>query len=144
MPFIHTKSHQVNFLTVRPTRSTTKKQILRNMNKVIGIYMKRGFRLTDVHGDNEFDPEDLRELLAPAELHICGRDEHIPQIERSIRTVKERGRSTCHAVPYKKYTKLMTKSLIKGVVRQLNAFPSKTGISQTLSPAAIVEGRPPK
>ena len=36
----------------------------------------------------------------------------------------------------------MVRSLIEGVVFMLNSFPSKTGISNTMSPGMIVEGRP--
>jgi len=36
----------------------------------------------------------------------------------------------------------MIRALIEGIIYILNSFPSKTGISQTMSPAMIVEGQP--
>ena len=36
----------------------------------------------------------------------------------------------------------MVRSLVEGAVNVLNTFPSKQGISTTLSPSAIVEGKP--
>ena len=36
----------------------------------------------------------------------------------------------------------MTRSLIERVVYSLNRFPYKNGVSDTLSPLTIVEGRP--
>ena len=48
----------------------------------------------------------------------------------------------CHSVRYKRYTKLMTIPLIENVTYWLNHFPSKNGVSQSLSPANIVIGRP--
>ena len=36
----------------------------------------------------------------------------------------------------------MVRSLIEGITEVLNAFPSKHGISRTLSPSTIVEGKP--
>ena len=63
-------------------------------------------------------------------------------IERSIRTVKERFRSTCNGIPYKWITILMVRSLVEGIIDVVNAFPSKNGISSTLSPSTIVEGKP--
>ena len=104
-------------------------------------YNRRGLKITDYHGDNDFDLEELPELLG-ADEHICASDEHIGGIERSIRVIKERARCMCHSVPYKKYPKLMTISLIESVIYWLNHFPSKNGVSQTLSPANIVIGRP--
>ena len=75
-------------------------------------------------------------------MHICEKGAHIGGIERSIRVIKERALCMCHSVPYKKYPKLMTISLIGSVIYWLNHFPSKNGVSQTLSPANIVIGRP--
>ena len=56
--------------------------------------------------------------------------------------MKERSRSTCSGLPYRRITILMVRSLIEAITEVLNAFPSKTGISSTLSPATIVEGKP--
>ena len=36
----------------------------------------------------------------------------------------------------------MTRSLIEGLVDLLNGLPSKYGVSDTLSPSTIMEGRP--
>ena len=49
-------------------------------------------------------------------MHIKNREEYDVLFESSIRIVKARGHSTCNYVPYKKYTKLMTKYLIEGVI----------------------------
>ena len=39
-------------------------------------------------------------------------------------------------------TILMVRSLVEGITEVMNAFPTKNGISETLSPATIVEGKP--
>ena len=36
----------------------------------------------------------------------------------------------------------MVRSLVKGIVAVLNAFPSKNSVSSTISPTTIVEGKP--
>ena len=54
----------------------------------------------------------------------------------------ERSRSTCSGIPCKRITILMDRSLIEAITEVLNAFPSKNGISSTLSPVTIVEGKP--
>ena len=48
----------------------------------------------------------------------------------------------CHSIPYKKMPKVMVIGLIKSATKWLNAFPSKNGISDTLSPANITQGLP--
>ena len=74
---------------------------------------------------------------------VCAADEHVAIIERAIRTVKYRYRSFCHSVPYCKFIKLMTIHVVLTAVKQLSAFPSKRGISNPISPAALLEGKGP-
>jgi hypothetical protein len=71
-------------------------------------------------------------------------DSHVGEIERSNRTLKERLRSCVHGLPFKRLPKIMIRHMLYDVVRSLNQFLWPYGISQSLSPAAIVTGaRPP-
>ena len=140
IPFLHTKSSQVNFLTAHGNVGRSVSSIKKILDSVITTYESRGFRITDIHGDNEFDVQTLRDFLLPAVLHIYGRDEHVPTIERSNRTVKERCRAICNSLPYRRYTKLMVIMLVRFVIYWLNAIPPTTGVSATISPSSIVRG----
>jgi hypothetical protein len=71
------------------------------LKRIHGIYRKRGFRIQLIIGDSEF--ECTRRAIATdikSELNICGEDEHVPKIERCIRTVKERTRCTYNVTPF--------------------------------------------
>ena len=125
MPFLHTKSGKINYLTVASTESRSKAIIVNEIQRITNIYERRGFVITKYHGDNEFNMNDLRETIRLGILHICANEEHIHKIEMLIRTAKERCRCTCHLVPYKGYPKLMTRSLVEGMVGLLNDFPSR-------------------
>ena len=103
-------------------------------------YLTRGFKISDYHADNGFDGDDFRLILLPGQLQVCASHEHISRIEIDVRTWKERCRSTCHAVPYPKYTMLMAILLIQNMVKWLNAFPIKGWISEEMSPETIVHG----
>ena len=103
-------------------------------------YEDRGFTITDYHGKNEFG--HLCNFLAPSHLHTCATNEHIRYIEISIRTIKEQVRCGCHSIPYKKFTKLMTRCLVQDMITCLNMFPYQNGISSYLSPSAIILGSP--
>lgn len=46
-----------------------------------------------------------------------------------------------HALPFRRFTKLMTASMVKSSTYWLNSFPSQNGILANVSPAAIVTGR---
>ena len=139
---LHTKLSNIDFLTVQTGKNRTSISILKGLKGVINTYTKRGFNVTDLHPDNKFDIKDLKSQLEPTNVHIYGKDEHVEEIERSVRTVKERCRSLCHALPYRRYTKLMVSSMVENAICWQNVIPSSIGISETLSPASIVLGKP--
>jgi len=59
---------------------------------------------------------------------------HVPEVERSVCTLKEGCRAAIHGMPYLRYPKEMLCGLIRKEVILLNAFPSENGVSDTLSP----------
>jgi hypothetical protein len=64
--------------------------------------------------------------------------EHVPEVERKIRLIKESGRGILNTLPFKRMPKLMLIKLVYHVVLWLNAFPEKSGVFETLSPHGIV------
>ena len=100
------------------------------------LYEQRGFRVTSIMADPEFEP--LR--TAFPQLNTCGADEHVPEIERFIRTVKDCVRSVYHSLPYKYVPRLLLVHLVKAAVFWLNAFPHRDGISDQ-SPRYIMTGQ---
>jgi hypothetical protein len=60
--------------------------------------------------------------------------EHMPEVERKIRLIKEQGRGILNTLPFKMMARIMLIELIYHIVLWLNAFPTKTGVSETLSP----------
>ena len=141
LPFLHTKSSKIDFLTVQSGDNRNTNSIIQGLQKVVNTYTKRGFTITDLHGDNEFDIQEIKDELEPINTHIYGKVEHVGTIERSVRTVKQRCRALCHALPYRRYTKLMVYSLVENAIYWLNTFPTSTGVIQQLSPASIVLGK---
>ena len=77
----------------------------------------------------------------PANLHVCAAGEHVPINERSIRTVKERARSATVKLPFKTIPQLMIISLLEGVERWTNAFPTNNIDQSLISPTTIIEGK---
>jgi hypothetical protein len=84
--------------------------------------------------DNEF--EILRDLLLESgiRLNICAPGEHVPEIERKIRKVKERIRALVTAVPFRTMPPIIIGHATIFSVMWLNFFPPRSGISNTLSP----------
>ena len=139
--FFHTKSYKLDFISAQSCTSRTIGTIITGLKVVKKKYDARNFCISEYHADNEFDKAEIKDFLTPAIMNIYARLEHVGDIERSTRTIKERCRATCHSIPYKRFNKLMVRSLIEGIVHIINSFTSKTGISNTMSPAMIVEGR---
>jgi hypothetical protein len=115
--------------------------LVKALRRINAIYRKRGFCITNILGDSEF--ECTRGVIATdlrSELNICGEDEHIPDIERCIRTIKERTQCTYSVTPFDHFPPRMIIEMVFLSVFWINAFPHKLGISQTLSPQTIVTG----
>ena len=65
-------------------------------------------------------------------------NEHIPEIERHIRVVKERSRAFRQSLPFNRIPKLMKIHAILKIAKMLNYFPTKQRISLELSPRSIL------
>ena len=142
LPFLASKASDINYFGVTALKSRSAKQIIAAVTQHKKRLEDRSFVVSDAHADNEFDIKALKEEMKPTLLHICAKNEHVGTIERGIRTIKERCRCMVHDVPYRRYTRLMVRSLLESVVDLLNHFPSKNSVSKTMSPATIVEGKP--
>ena len=75
-------------------------------------------------------------------MRLCGVDDHVPEIERSVQTQKKENRAVCHAMPYKCMPRIMVRELIKQGNEFLNAFGSKDTIADGLSPRNIIDNLP--
>ena len=92
----------------KPCISRTTSNITKYIDTVLDLCEARGFIITDVHGDNQFNINTLKANLIPIFTDIYGKDEHVGIIEWIIKVIKDRARCTCHAIPYKYCTKLKT------------------------------------
>ena len=104
--------------------------------------MHHGFRITTVHSDGEFAP--LQALVAALSggpmINLASTNEHVTEIKLKIRVVKERCRAAQHGLPFQQIPKLLTIHIVFQTVKLLNFFPTKGGISDTLSPKTIMSG----
>jgi hypothetical protein len=138
--FLHTISRGIGFRTVSQVADRSHDTILRELKAVINLYTVRGLTVCDVHADQEF--ACVREEIRPIAMNISTADTHVGDIERSIRTIKERLRSCVHGLPFRRLPKIMISHMVSDAVRSLNQFPRATGISSTMSPSTIVTGAP--
>jgi hypothetical protein len=107
---------------------------------IINLYETRGFKVTRVEGDQEFSC--IEADILPTPLNIADADDHVPEVERSIRTIKERTRCLVQGLPFRRVPKAMMRAAVENAHKVLNQFPAKDGASDTLSPLTIMTGRP--
>ena len=117
-------------------------EIFKAFKEIYHYYLHRGFCITVVHADGEFEPlKPLIEALPGGpQVNLASKSEHVPEIERRIRVVKERARATWHSLPFKRIPKLLTIYIILNAVKLLNFFPSKGSILAVWSPRTIMTG----
>lgn len=139
--FHHTISRDIKFRTVAHITTANKTTLQEQTRAVIQAYNNRGFTVANIHADGAF--ECIREAVTPAILNINATDDHVGEVERSIRTIKERVRAAVHDLPFRRLPREMIKGAVRFAVKSLNQFPAEDGISDILSPTTIVTGLPP-
>ena len=70
-------------------------------------------------------------------------NEYVPEIERLIRTTKERHRARVNTLPCKidRLPKLLKVHSVLQSAMCLHMFPRKEGVSNTISPHGLIRGR---
>jgi hypothetical protein len=149
LPFLITVSRSIRFITASILTDRKKATILRALQQVFCVYQGRGHVVEDVEftngelpvhtilADNEFQAlrDDIEELGVNA--HIVTKAEHVPEVERQNRVIKERARAIVQTLPYQKLPKKVRVALIQYVVFLLNNIPKE---DQTQSPKDLIVG----
>ena len=73
-------------------------------------------------------------------LNIASASEHVPEIERQHRVIKEQARACRHSLPFKMIPKIMITEMIYNCVLWINSFSPKGGVSASISPRSLLTG----
>jgi hypothetical protein len=140
MPFLVSISRAIKFGTVAWLKNAKADTIMKHIKDVHSVYVKRGFIIEIIEVDGQFEP--LRGQLAAMgiTLNKCSREEHVPVAERRIRTLKERCRSICSTLPFKKLPAMLVVQMVSTCNFWLNVFPPKDGVSQKINPRELITG----
>ncbi len=138
--FFATISHHLRFCTSEMITNQKASTLLNSIKQVRNFYAQRAFRIVNCIMDGQF--ETLRGDLANLNiaLETCGHDDHVPEIERHIRTLKERARAVYNTLLFQRLPARMVIELVYSCTFWLNAFPHPDGVSDVLSPRNIVSG----
>ena len=92
IPFFLTFSRKICFTAVNHLANRTVVQTFQAFKEACQCCLQRGFRITALHADGEFAPLTILIESVPGGpmVNLASANEHVPEIERRIRTVKER------------------------------------------------------
>ena len=141
---MHSISRKFKFRTIEVffgKRKLNAVDTLESIKKIISIYKARNLNITQIDTDMEF--KTLENKLLPIKLNVSAADEHVSDVERSIRTIKEGTRTLLHEMPYKYYHKQLVAGCVQSVIKTLNTTPKRGGLSDVLSPTTLITGASP-
>jgi hypothetical protein len=143
VPMLVTVSKYIKYITVRYIKNRSDSVILEALGFVFTTYNAAGFVIKEIHCDREFESiqQDIERDFEVV-VNLASAQEHQPDVERTLRTIKERYRAMYHMCPYKMWPRLMVIRGASEAAKWLNSFPPAGGLSPTYSPRSIILGRP--
>jgi len=125
MPFIVTLITPFNLLMTVRIESRSVPHIWKKIQSQIANISKKGFKITKARVDPESGLIALDNLFASVGIEMCsvGVNQHIAEVERRIRVIKERCRAIVNTLPYRLCKKLL-EYLIYFVTKRLNMEPT--------------------
>ena len=118
-------------------KDDTKRSCIKQLHST---YTNRGFTLDHMLTDFEFESMWAATTVLGIKLNTTSASEHVGDIERFIRVLKERIRGFVSTLPFTKYPKMMKIEMVHFYLFWLNIFPRKGGISDHFDPVILVDG----
>ena len=88
--------------------------MLKYIQAAVQMYHERGFRVKHLVADLELNP--VKDDILPIKLETVAKDDHIGDIERNIRHIKEGIHGTVQPLPFKKYLRVMINYLVDDTI----------------------------
>ena len=143
VPYLVSISRHIKFMTVEMVKNQKQATLMVALKQILSIYQKGGIKVVDTLADNQFECVRGEISKLGACLNIASTDEHVPEIERCIRTINERVCSIYNSLAFKKMPIRLIAEMNYTSMYWLNSFPSWDVVSNTLSPKPLVTGRTP-
>jgi hypothetical protein len=138
LPFLVSISRKIKSTTVEYLIGRKQHHLVNSIKKIVNLYKQRGFTIETALMDREF--ECLRGDLPELNLNTTAASEHVPDVERQIRVLKERSRAIRSTLPFKAIPGRIIIELVYYAAFWLNAFPPSSGVSAFYSPRTIMTG----
>ena len=143
LPFLVTVSHNIDMTTTEYMPDVKGSNIAKAV-LAAARHERNGFHVRTLNADIEYKSDLVDAAIAEKEASFnwCAAKEHVPRVERKIRTLKERMRSAqAHLYVFPRLPSIMVIGIVSEITKWLNVFPTKNSISSVYSPSTIVTGR---
>ena len=129
LPFLMTISKHLYYRTATYLTDEKANTLYKAMDGVFNKYNNAGYKIKHISADNQFQAslEAIQDELRVT-VHFSAAQEHVPEAERNIRTVKDTIRSVIASIPYTYLLNVMTKMLVIEATTRLNFFVNVNGI----------------
>ena len=126
LPFFISKAQPLGLIQVTDLKGRRHSTvILKAFQEHYDNLNDKGYKIMNVYTDGESGIDTIRNYIQRvANYNPAGPEQHVPVIERTIRTVKERTRSVLCGLPYTLPSSLLG-HLLSYVVRCINIIPSQ-------------------
>jgi hypothetical protein len=142
VPFLITISRRLQLILVCPLANRKEDDLKIAFEDMLAAYKLRTFTVVAVLSDGEKGIAALETFFATLGIvhNPTGRNEHVPEVERAIRLVKERVRILWNGFPYQICNELLI-HLVCYCVSMVNLCPKSTSTTSSLSPREMFTGR---
>ena len=129
-----TVSINISFITATVLFNRKKSTIFGAIQQTLKLYkgndlksmnQEEGQAVHTILADNEFQvlQDEIEEM--GINVHIVTKNDHVPEVERPNRVIKERVRAIIQTIPYKRLAKKILIALIQYIVFWLNNIPKE-------------------
>jgi hypothetical protein len=140
IPFLMWISRDIKIGTCKMIQNMKATMLANCIKHIKTLYDKQGFKITNMLMDGQF--ETLRGNLGDMQITLdtVSKEEHAPEVERYIRTVKERVRCIYNMLPFKPMPGEKVTEMVSHSVFWLNMSPPTDGVSKTISQRNLIIG----
>jgi hypothetical protein len=141
LKFLVTLSRNIHFGTVEFIINRKHDTILQSLTNAVNLYKYFKYKVMSLLTDSEFYGLRNQLLHQGVLLNTAAAHEHVGDIERYIRVIKERVRAIITTLPFSHFPRLLRREIIYFAVSAINHTIRQTGIIPNQSPTSIITGQ---
>jgi hypothetical protein len=142
LPFFVSVSKRLQLISVKYLLDKSARELQKAIDETISMYSLQTFKGKAILCDGESGIYAIKSYIESTDVRVnpASKSEHVPEIERAIRLIKERVRIIWNGLPYKLCNVLVV-HLVRYCVGMINLCPKSTSTTTTMSPKEMFTGR---